>query len=121
MAKGYLLTEESQTWVPFEGESLQDLQTAVKGFIELFPVDMSATLYGNEEGKLNSMVPTAFWLAPNGQDIQDVFVGPLVLLGPGDDEGRDTDATPEMLEELLKYHIAVIPLEMREQVRSDIF
>lgn len=79
---------------------LTQLQQIIGGYVETVPVG-EGTLYLDEEGKLKGQVMNLAaneLLAVAGTRLQpgDVIVGTVVLLGPADDEGWDTDVTPEL-------------------------
>ena len=95
MTKIYTLQPGQIKWIQGEAKDFHDLQKLVGGYIESVPLAAPVTLYCNEEGKVNALPPTAIWLYEGKP--YDLLVGPLVLIGPPDEDGSDTDATPEML------------------------
>ena len=81
---------------------LKDLQGHVGGLIEAAPICPEVcTVYVNEEGKLKDLPPNRLWMHEG--HVHDVLVGTMVVLGPPDEDGDDTDATPEMLATLETY------------------
>lgn len=82
--------------IPLDSNSgLAVYQRIVGGFIELVPNPHGVTVYCNEEGKvmepplpLNWRATALFgdWLQP-----WDVIAGNVVVVGPPDEEGYDTD------------------------------
>lgn len=76
------------------------IKTAVGGWLEVVPTNGKLTIYCDEEGKLKGLrlnrIATLF-VAPF---LDDLIVGPVVFIGPPDDEGEDTDLPPEIEEQL---------------------
>jgi len=76
---------------------LETLQSLVGGFIERLPIpDDKATVWLNESGKLDRLPVSAMWTDSDGT-VLDGLRGPLVVLGPADDEGGTTSLTDEAL------------------------
>lgn len=76
---------------------LKPLQKAVGGYIEALPIDSGlASAYINEEGKLEDLPVYVIWCSAAGEVI-DGICGPVVLLGPVNDEGENTELTDEAL------------------------
>lgn len=97
MTKAFIRKPGDTAWSPATINSYSDINAAVGGYIESAPIAPSKfTLYINEEGKLKSLPPNAFWLYEG--EAWDVIVGTMVLMGPPDGEGEDTDATVDMTE-----------------------
>lgn len=81
--------------------SLESFQDAVGGFIEAIAL-RDATMYVNEEGKLNGLpvnsnanvIARAF-----GSRISydDLIVGDVIIVGPTDDYGCDTDCPQSLI------------------------
>lgn len=100
--KALIVTPEGERRVEDIDPGLDTLQGLVGGYIEAAPTDGSVTVYVNEEGKLTGLpyneVGTALYykLAPFMAG-QDVLVGTIVIVGPVDDEGYDTDLPDEIL------------------------
>ena len=105
MTKAYIRNPGSGKWMPAIINGYNDINAAVGGYIEAVPLSQDFTLYCNEEGKLNDLEPNAYWIV-NGRP-HDTLVGSLVLMGPVDEDGEDTDATPEMLT-LVDKHLAFL-------------
>ncbi len=105
MTKAYIRNPGGDKWMPAIINGYEDINAAVGGFIEAVPIASGFTLYCNEEGKLTNLDPIAYWVV-NGEP-HDVLVGSLVLIGPPDEEGEDTDVTPEMLD-LVGKHLAFL-------------
>jgi hypothetical protein len=91
--------------IPAEGElyvieipedaaaALAVYQRVVQGWIELVPNPHDVTVYCNEEGKIHGLPPNyratqlfGAWLQP-----LDVIAGTVIVVGPPDEEGYDTD------------------------------
>lgn len=74
------------------GDSLEQLQAAVGGYIQMVPVG-PYSMYVNEEGKMIGLpvnvIATALWEHVYGAGT-DIIVGNAVFCGPVDDEGEDT-------------------------------
>ena len=99
--------------IPIEERTLESeglyrqLQQAVGGFIEAVTLSRAeATLYCNEEGKLNRLPinnrATQFvWTYDPRFVAVDVIVGDVVVVGLPDDEGYDTTLPDQTLAELL--------------------
>jgi hypothetical protein len=77
---------------------LDGLQAAVGGWIEYVPTEQDVTLYCNEEGKIEGLPANRVATAAFGQLIQphDYLAGDVVIIGPQDDEGNDTDLDVEL-------------------------
>lgn len=81
----------------FNGGDLATLQKVVGGYIEALPIDSDkATVWMNEEGRLNNLPINTYWTKEDGTLI-DSLHGPLVILGPVDAEGDTTELTDEAL------------------------
>lgn len=74
------------------------------GWLEALTGD-AWTMYLDEEGKVkglpfNAEATDLWWrLQPQARG-RDFLVGPVIVVGPVDDEGYDTDIRPEVLEML---------------------
>ena len=106
-------------------ENLEDMQAAVgDGYIEALPIDEQKhgmSVYINEEGRLLeqpiNMTATLFLLR---HDVWPGFDSPIhgdvLILGPLDDEGDNTDVDPELYDRLPKFWVEpkfeVFPLEV---------
>lgn len=105
MTKAFIRYPGDTIWSPIEIKGYDDLNKAVGGYIEAAPVCPAVcTIYVNEEGKLRDMPPNAMMFY-DGKP-WDVIVGTMVLVGPPDNEGNETDATPEMtrtVDSFLRY------------------
>ena len=80
--------------------TLAAYQAIVGGYIEAVALKVTdeATAYINEEGKLDHRIEgnaTATSLARLSPG--DWIAGPMLILGPCDDEGNDTSVTPEII------------------------
>lgn len=92
--KALVITEEGELRaVELGGDAeshLSDLQRYVGGWVQAVDLSPDATLWVNEEGKMNGLptniCATALWSAVFGPT--DVIVGPAVLTGGADDEGE---------------------------------
>ena len=86
-----------------EKDSYREISKHVGGMIELIPnFHTSAIIYGNEEGKLLEL-PINFPLTDQYGRIFDVVVGPVVMFGPINSDGEETELTDELFEETKKY------------------
>jgi hypothetical protein len=89
-------------------ETLEEYQALVGGFIEyLYLGDLNHVGYINEDGIALQLPENEF--ATNLCDYYNVGLmpgdyikGDMLVFGPGDDEGRDTDVSPELARRLLK-------------------
>jgi hypothetical protein len=77
--------------VPITVQSLDDYQSAVGGDIEALELSGGATMYLNDAGKLDGLP-----LNPRATQLshlmpRDWIVGPVLILGPVDGNGDDTD------------------------------
>ena len=75
---------------------LTELQRIVGGHIESAPTDGSVTIYVNEEGKLmdlpvNFEATFSWWEVAPWMRGADVLCGNVVIVGPPDHFGDDTD------------------------------
>lgn len=97
--------------------SLDEFQRLVGGYIEGLPLVGSVDSYINEEGKYNGcqrneaadqLVRKA--LTKDGRRLMlgDYIVGPLVLIGPPDDEGDTTSVTAEAEQLLAEVGIPIV-------------
>jgi len=83
---------------------LVHLQRAVRGYIEAVPHDGPFTAYCNEEGKLDGLppnIPATRFLGLT----HDILVGPVVLIGPPNDEGEDTALPADVRMRLVREFI----------------
>lgn len=92
---------------------LKGLQAAVGGLIALLPLDLEdvATVFVNDEGKIDRLTPTAAWVDDRGR-VLDLICGPVVVLGAEDGEGDSGPVTPEAVA-AVKRHLWVIPADIR--------
>ena len=68
-------------------------QKVVEGWIELVPNPHGVTVYCNEEGKIHGLPPNYRATALFGDWLQpwDIIAGNVIVVGPPDDDGDDTD------------------------------
>jgi hypothetical protein len=86
-------------------------QKAVGGYVEPLAIPQDrATVFINEEGALDRLPCFTLWTRPDGI-VVDALHGPVVILGPADDEGNMTPLTDEALRFARLY---VRPLKQRE-------
>ena len=92
-------------------DSLEDLQAAVGGLIEItYPFEDNAIVIGNEEAKLIGM-------EGNRRIGGAIYAGPLLIAGD-DGEGGTTDLTDEQIEKYTRAFL--VPDEItREEVEAD--
>ena len=84
-------------------KSYDDICKHVGGYIELVPnFYTKAILYCNEEGKMNGLPPNFPLLDPHGSII-DIIAGTVVMMGPCDGEGNETELTDELFEQTKHY------------------
>jgi hypothetical protein len=76
---------------------LADYQAAVGGYIESVRCPDPIVMYVNEEGLLMHLPPNHFASIV----AQRLIVGDVVLVGPTDQDGYDTDLDPDVAETLL--------------------
>jgi hypothetical protein len=84
--------------------NLKTLQTLVGGRIERVPVpetEEEASIYINEEGKLDNLPVSAIWWFENKP--YDLLRGTIVICGSDDSDGSDADLTPELLAKIRQY------------------
>ena len=91
--------------------SLKNLQDLVGGYIELVPnIFTDAIIYCDEEGKLKDLEPNfviySFDLCDDPIDIDDdpieKIVGPVIMFGPFDKNGNETELTEELFNKTIK-------------------
>ncbi len=82
---------------------LHGLQEIVGGYIEAVGLTcpMPATAYINEEGKIDGLPPNPVASSITHLMPGDFIAGPMVILGPPDNEGEDTPLPTELLDWLL--------------------
>lgn len=80
-----------------------DLYNAVGGYLELLPLrQLRHVAYINEDGialglPRNRLATDLCFQTNVGLHPNDYIKGVMVIAGPGDDAGEDTDVSPEML------------------------
>ena len=86
------------------------LNEALKGWIEAIPTDNRVTVWCNEEGKLNNLpynpVATKFWRSVDHYGCVragDWIAGPVVIQGPVDSEGNNTDCPDWVIEQFSQF------------------
>ena len=107
------------------GNTLQELQQAVGGSIEVVPAELGddALVICNDEGKLMNLSPNRGLRDKDGQ-IYDIVCGTFFLCGAPPDNDHFTSLTPEQIERYQKRfytpemfwgmdgHIVCLPLEV---------
>ncbi len=89
--------QRAEDWQEADLEpTLKTYQAVVGGLIEALPIRDEATVYLNESGKLLNLPATALWTDEEGRFI-DGICGPLVIVGPHDDEGDASPLTDQAL------------------------
>jgi len=80
--------------------SLEKLQGLVKGLIEIvpFPGKEGLDIVLNEEGKLINMEPNVYL-----PEYSDMAVGPIVVIGFGDEQGEHRGLTEEEITKVKGY------------------
>jgi hypothetical protein len=101
-------------WIDIKND-LHSIQKIVGGYIELVPIP-GVSLYCDEEGKLKELPPTAYWLNPKDGGIVDILCGNLIVFGPYDENGNETDATDKTLELLNKHLVLLETVQVDEDV-----
>jgi hypothetical protein len=85
---------------------LYDYQQIVGGTVDAVELtNPPAAIYINDEGKINNMPPNhrataVLWMHNENFRGKDIIIGDVLIIGPPDDVGDDTDA-PESLLKLL--------------------
>lgn len=84
--------------------NLTNLQAIVGGYIELVPNTYTeAVMYADEEGLLKGLnANIAIYDNPYDGDEIAIIVGTVIMLGPYDKEGKETDLTMELFEKTIK-------------------
>lgn len=105
MPKGVLIKSDG-TITTGEFGSLESLQAAVGGYIEaIYLHKLGVSAYVNEEGKFNGLplnrTATQIARAHSGMAPDDFIVGDMLILGPVNRNGDDTDCPPGVVEMLL--------------------
>lgn len=80
--------------IPLDDNSgLAVYQKVVGGYIELVPNPHGVTVYCNEEGKIQGLPPNHRATALFGEWLHDwdIIAGNVIVVGPPDEEGYDTD------------------------------
>lgn len=96
-----VLVPGSNNWEWREGKVDYELISAfIGGPIELVAIDTPCTMYCHEEGKFLGLGRVANWW--HDGHIWDKIVGNLILFGPSDKHGYETELTPEILWEVQK-------------------
>lgn len=101
--------------IPVEGdltvrevEGYKDLQSLVDGNIQMIELNKQMTAYINEEGKIFDLPfnARATHLCRENQAIfeSDHIVGPMVVLGPIQDDGDDSSLDPALLRDLFNTY-----------------
>lgn len=108
MPKAAIIETNGSITIKNVGEN--EINPIVGGYIEFIPFGKDAIAYCNEEGKMKRlpMNPLATRLARDrkiGLMRDDYLVGTIVIFGPGDGEGGESDVTPELISQLPKANI----------------
>lgn len=94
MKKGVVIPAEGEPYSLLLPENpLPIYQKIVGGWIELVPNPQGVTVYCNEEGKIHGLPPNHRATALFGEWLHswDVIAGSVIVVGPPDEEGYDTD------------------------------
>jgi hypothetical protein len=86
-------------------DGLPMMQHIVGGYIELRTTPAGNSMYLNEEGKLKMLPYNPLATALSGLQ-GDFIVGTVLLLGPPDGEGDDTDLPQDVIDALRSIHHA---------------
>jgi hypothetical protein len=79
--------------------TLEEISKIVCGNIEMVPnYHTKAIMYCNEEGKMHSLSPNFFITNENGKII-DCILGSVVMFGPNDGDGNESDLTVDLFNE----------------------
>ena len=90
--------------VSFIEDSLEAMQKAVGGYIELFETTESGIdLFCNEEGKLSNMEMNRFF-----PEFQDIVCGPILAIGHNE-EGDSVSLTDEQVREAVEMFTRKYP------------
>ena len=88
-----------------EVTGLKDMQAAVGGYIEYVGLGDQANLICNEDGKMLGLNinPIAAVLTKKYQALRprDFIVGDILVVGPVDEDGNDTDVPQELVDHIL--------------------
>ena len=92
--------------------ALESLQKLVDGPIEALPFTDNSAAYVDEEAKVRDDPPPPNALATRlmnevgpGLWPGDVILGPMVVVGPPDDEGNDTDVPDDVVALILNFRL----------------
>jgi len=113
MAKALLIHENGRV-ENINYNDYKDLQKIVGGYIEGIYIG-DGFAYIDEEGKLKgkeiNQLATKIWheaAAKNKIKINDFIVGKMVLTGPANDEGMDTDIKQSTIDEICRQGIVIV-------------
>jgi hypothetical protein len=91
-----------------EVEGYKDLQSLVEGNIQLIELNKKMTAYINEEGKIFNLPlnSRATHLCRQNSAIfeSDYIVGPMIILGPVQDDGDDSSLDPALIRDLFNTY-----------------
>jgi Domain of unknown function (DUF3846) len=89
--------------------TLKAYQAIIGGCIEYVPICEGVSLFCHEEGKIINLPPSAIWI--HSGSVHDILQGPLIVTGPIDDKGYETDITDEGLDSLSRI---VRPVRLKQ-------
>lgn len=81
---------------------MDELRKVIGGYLEFLPF-FGGSVYINEDGKslglAVNMLATQLYNTMSGRNLwpSDYLRGPMVIFGPNDGEGNDTDASDELI------------------------
>ena len=95
---------EDWMWIDID-PTLEQLQKLVGGHIECAPQVTNAIIYCNEDGLELDLMPNVeiYEGIEDDDDFLMLLVGPIVMMGPVDDNGNETELTRELFDETLDY------------------
>lgn len=97
---------------------LESIKAVVEGWIERVPsiddeIDPKITVYANEEGLIYNLPPNRNMLAIRALGLpQSVYAGNLIVLGPGDEDGNETDIPQDIIDLVMApFHSGPVKVE----------
>jgi hypothetical protein len=80
--------------------TLREMQKAVGGYIEFYPLDKGVYIVVNEEGKLEGLLPNLEYETPM---VYEIFVGDVLFVGSPDDEGNTLGLTEKQVAYVMEF------------------
>ena len=106
MKIGYLRPEFKEWEYRDSTAELPQIQHLLDGgYLEAIPnMHTNATIYGDEESKLKELMENVYLTNGVGM-ILEVICGPLVMVGPPDKNGNDTNLTEALFKRTIKHFV----------------